>query len=161
MNTILGKEIGTRGTEEEGLGEEDIGGKDLVIKLDPEYRIISEAIRDEANSKGDYDKKISFKDIFIYLLTEHGKSSIDALVKLRVQAKDKVGMKYRKSETLKEYDEWLLEKLERLEELESKGRRNKKRSLGKPPPSRFLTFYRANDHERKPSFLTITEVMMK
>lgn len=100
--------------------------KDLVIKLDPEHRILSEIIRKEVNSKGDYDKKISFKDIFIYLLKEYGRSSVDELVKLRVEAKDKVRMIYEKSETPKEYDEWLLESLEKLEKLERRGKRSKK-----------------------------------
>lgn len=110
------------------MNQEEIVEKELVVKVGPEARIVAEKILSDVNSRENYPKKVSFKELFEYLLHNPSTDYLSDLVKFRIQPEDTLRMMYHNSNSTLSYPEWLLTRVEALEALEKKT--IKKKSAG-------------------------------
>lgn len=102
------------------MNTEEVIEKDLVIKLGPKAREQAKKILSEINSIENYPKKITFKDLFEYLLEKNPTTYVEDLVKLRIQPEDTLKQMYLNSGSTLSYPEWVLERVSLTESYEKK-----------------------------------------
>lgn len=107
------------------MNTEEVIEKDLVVKIGFSGRLKAEAILNEVNGVENYPKKVTFKELFEYLLSNVPHNYLEELLKLRIQPEDKLKQLYEASGSTLSYPEWLLERMTVLDSMEKKSAKKK------------------------------------